>query len=168
MGIRTRSVIVDALKTLVDLGFLLAGPEPRPGRMGKRTIYQRPLPHHTLLTLLELEKIDVDLFPTSNRVRDADLTKASDDVVRASLQKLLGDDVYRGYATLRDPERRKRILQTALAAHVKSIVDVKTREIEARRDEASIAKFVGDLPEWMRDIIAEEHPDSPAAVKTPF
>jgi len=59
-------------------------------------------------------------------------------------------------------------LQTALAAHVKSIVDVKTREIEARRDEASIAKFVGDLPEWMRDIIAEEHPDSPAAVKTPF
>ena len=168
MGIRTRSVIVDALKTLVDLGFLLAGPEPRPGRMGKRTIYQRPLPHHTLYTLLELGKIDFDLFPTSNRERVGELTKASDDVVRASLKKLLGDDVYLGYASLRDPERRKRILKTALAAHVKSIVDIKTREIEAKRVEAGIANFVGELPEWMRTIIAEEHPDSPAAVKTPF
>lgn len=137
--------------------------------MGKRTIYQRPLPHHTLHTLLELGKIDVDLFPPSNRERDRELTKASDDVVSASLQKLIGDDVYRGYATLRDPERRKRILQTALAAHIKSVVEVKTREIEAKREEASIAKSVGELPEWMRkNIIAEEHPDSPAAVKTPF
>ena len=122
----------------------------------------------TLYTLLELGKINVDLFPTSNRERVGELTKASDDVVRASLKKLLGDDVYLGYASLRDPERRKRILKTALAAHVKNIVDIKTREIEAKRVEAGIANFVGELPEWMRTIIAEEHPDSPAAVKTPF
>jgi len=168
MGIRTRSVIVDALKTLVDLGFLLAGPEPRSGRMGKRTVYQRPLPHHTLSTLLELGKIDVDLFPTSNHERDAELTKASDDVVRASLKKLLGDDVYRGYATLRDPDRRKRILRTALATHVRDIVEIKTREIEAKQGEVGIETFTGELPNWMRDIIAEEHPTSPAATKTPF
>lgn len=168
MGIRTRSVIVDALSSLVTYGFLLSGPEPRPGRMGRRTIYQRPLPHYTLWKLLDLKKIDANLFPTNNQRRDIDLTKASDDIVRASLQKLLGDKIYHAYSVLRDPDRRERLLTTALKDHVTKAVEARSEELATKRRQTDVAKLTGEIPDWLRELIAEEHPTAAAAIKTPF
>ena len=56
MGVKSRSVVAEGLAKLVELGFLLRRDDPYIGRvMGKRVVYQRPLPHHTVLHLLRTD-----------------------------------------------------------------------------------------------------------------
>jgi hypothetical protein len=170
MGVRTRSVIVDALNVLVEKGFLLAGADPRPGRMSKRTVYQRPLPHHTLKTLLEKDLIDADLFPVANKARKDELTRASDDVVRASLKAMLGEQVFRFFSVLKDTERRKKVLLATFGDFVEARVKEKREELAVKLvQEKDFKKFFGgEIPDYLRDLIAEEQPNAAAGIKTPF
>lgn len=168
MGVRTRSVIVEALAKLVERGFLLASTDPRPGRMSKRTVYQRPLPQYTLRILLEQKLIDADLLPTANREPRLELTRASDDVVRASLRALLGEQTFSGFQVLQDRERRRTVLIMAFTEHVERLVREKTDEVAIKLLKRDIKGIKSEQPDWMRDLISQEHPDAVAEIEVPF
>jgi predicted transcriptional regulator len=162
MAIKSRSVIVEALNRLIEMGFLLRGAEPYNGRvMGKRVVYQRPLPHYTILKLLELGLIDAELYPTANQTRKDELTKASDEVVRAGLRRLLGDSNFAVYQTVKNPERRIRALVAALDQHVRAATVFATKE--EQETHIDLQSVLPKLTPTMRAIVEEDQ-----AVGVPF
>ena len=165
MGVKSRSTIVDALGRLVELGFLLRGPEPYRGRvMGKRVVYQRPLPHYTILELLRNRLVDGDLYPAAdpNKERNFELTGGSDAVVRAGLRRLLGEENFQAYQSLKNPYRRWQALIAALQAHMDKVRAGRRREAEDRIAMSSLK--LDNLPEEMRQIIEEETEENNAGV----
>jgi len=138
MGIKSRSIVMDSIERLVDRGFLLQSSESHVGRyIGKRTVFQRPSPHHTLLTLLQANGdrgplIDEELYPLAavqsregrpDKAEREKLAKASDEVVSAGLRKLIGLDAYVVYAQMGTKERKKRALVSSLQKQLNAAME---------------------------------------------
>ena len=155
MAVKSRSVISNALDRLVETGFLLRGDAPYQGRyMGRRVVYQRPLPHHTILELLKLGLIDEDLYPTANKTRNRELTKSSDEVVRAGLRRVLGQERFTAYDAMKTPDRRKRVMIHALEEHLAAATRFDTpQERETRID---LTNVLGLLSPEVRKVVEEE------------
>ena len=155
MAVKSRSIVVEAVNRLVATHFVLRSGEPYVGRiMGKRTVYQRPLPHYTILELLKSGLIDENLYPVDivMKKRNYDLTSASDEVVKSGLKRLIGATNYAAFEMLKVPERRRRALIAALQQHVD-----KARTFDAPRVTAvQLATHILNVSGEMQTILREE------------
>lgn len=111
LGVLSRVTVSRALERLQRLGFLLRGSDLIKGRLlSRRPVYQRPHPAHTLLTLLDMELIDAELFPNGVTRNKND---SSQGAVNLGLTKLLGNDLFHAYE-IASPDAKSAVLHTAL------------------------------------------------------
>lgn len=158
MAVKSRSIVVEAINRLVTTHFILRSGEPYVGRiMGKRTVYQRPLPHYTILELLKDGLIDENLYPVEilMKKRNYELTSASDEVVKSGLKRVMGNANYAAYDTLKVPERRKRALIAALQQHVDEATTVDVPQVTAVPLETQILNVSGEMQTILREELDE-------------
>ena len=165
--LESRSIVIKAIDDLVDRGFILKSAQPHVGRIiGKRTVFQRPAPEFTLLRLFELKLIDSDLHPLATAAdrqqsqKRETLARASDDVVKAGLRRLVGDEMFQVYSQMRTEERRLRALVDRLNS---SLEASRSAELDKRTAERIKKLFrPKDLSAELEQLILEEEAEQEA------
>jgi DNA-directed RNA polymerase specialized sigma24 family protein len=103
---------------------------------------------------LKLDLIDGDLYPTANKTQNRELTKASDEVVRAGLRRVLGNERFMAYDAMKTPDRRKRVMVHALEEHLTAATPYETpQERETRVD---LTNILDKLSPELRKVVDEE------------
>lgn len=149
LGVKSRVTVNDALENLKRLGFLLTEAGNR-GRLKNRSIYQRPAPQYTLLTLLTLERIDEALFPVGKPRGEG--AASTDKAVSVHLQSLLQES-YIAYD--RAPHEQKRaVLITALEQRLVTMTGTAVESDGSTKTSMSRAEFEA-LPEPLQKQMAE-------------
>lgn len=111
LGVLSRVTVSRSLERLQRLGFLLRASNLIKGRLlSRRPVYQRPHPAHTLLTLLEMELIDAELYPFGITRNGND---SSQSAINLGLTKLLGNDLFHAYEIASEIAKGA-VLRTAL------------------------------------------------------
>jgi hypothetical protein len=149
LGVKSRVTVNDGLENLKRLGFLLTETGSQ-GRLRNRSIYQRPAPQYTLLTLLTLELIDEGLFPVGKPHGEG--AASTDKAVSLHLQSLLQES-YVAYD--RAPQQQKRaVLITALEQRLVAMTGTTIEPDGSTKTSMSRAEFEA-LPEPLQKQMAE-------------
>ena len=80
--------------------------------------------------------------------------------MRAGLRRLLGEDNFRAFESLKTPERKHRALQAALELHIEAAMAAGRKEAAPI---TTVPEIMKNLPPAMREIVEEE-----AAEGVPF
>jgi DNA-binding MarR family transcriptional regulator len=145
LGIRSPIIVTRAIDRLVDLGFVLRGPDMIRGRqLSRRPVYQRPLAAYTLMRLLEEGLIDGRLFPTART--DGRTHDFTDRAVHIGLKKVLGDNLFRAYDVASDRIRSEVLIQGLRRKVAESIIGAQERA----------KQLPTTLPSSMSALIAED------------
>jgi hypothetical protein len=143
MNRKSKSSIYDYVGVLVRKGFFLKNthfPGASEGSLKPtRNVYQRPLPQHTILTLLERGEITERLFPSKCQPQlYRDLRKRHGKVIDDSLRRMLGDQTFEKYERASSIERRKKVLadglQLSLERHAQALREERERRERDEQD----------------------------------
>jgi hypothetical protein len=135
MGLKNRASLNEALEELETLGFMVSAERQLQRQVREtRTVFQRTSPEFTLLKLLQIGKIDGDLFPISAEEARANAA-SSDRVVATGLRNLLGDAAYDRYIDGFAEEQRR-----------ETLVGILTEQLERRRRAAAQRRAQPTMP----------------------
>jgi len=105
LGLLSTTMVFESLTVLEEYGFFLRSRQTLPESRSRRNVYRRTACEYTILRLLETNRIDADMRPTS---AVAEPSAESQVLLREGLGTLLEAD-YAKYSAAR-PENRREIL----------------------------------------------------------